>query len=710
MNPRPKELTVTARQNLVRTIGRFLIPLKQLRSSRKLDQNLNRMEPMTRSTTSADEIVPTANRIWPKSTTLFLIFVGVALALFSFVVVINMPLLAWPATNEADLQRTIDSFRETGSLLLPETPTSVAGWGSIVVASVLSALVGTSSPHAVLGIVQATVVAIPLVWLPLCVARIFRRARAGYALVLLPPLIWLLNSGTILVGTQYGLSDDTSPLRVSALYGLPASLAFLSLSLLLLFSVYRLNLSRRILASAGLAVLAGVVTIFDWYAGIGVALAISVLWWIRAPRGKRILRAFGAAAIAVVIACLTNFVLIGSTIGFSEATRFPTFAFDSGDSLTAVDVYFRRLLIVIKHFGAMISFILIGFVLALTRRAPQRRALAASFWIALPSLILGFMASVRHSPTLYAYSQLSATLGLLSAIALGAVVWSITSMPSHVRSVERSRLNGRHRNEMATASPLAPPTGLSVVVPTRNGADVLEETLTALGERLMPKDEVIVVENGSTDGTTELLTRISNDWSYASTILITHSDPGLGEALRKGVESSIGSRLLLTADDLPFGFTDLDEFNKLSAQVPVAIGSKAHPRSSVARSRLRTIQSRIFRFLRAALLQSRVGDSQGTLWVDGTWGRAFAHLSRESGLMWTTELVLAAEQQQITVQEVPVALSNRHETGASRFRVSDAWQSFVGFTRLAVYKDDYCNEEWVPSTRPADIKENTTTV
>ena len=132
----------------------------------------------------------------------------------------------------------------------------------------------------------------------------------------------------------------------------------------------------------------------------------------------------------------------------------------------------------------------------------------------------------------------------------------------------------------------------------------------------------------------------------------------------------------------------------------MAIGSKAHPRSRVTRSLLRTIQSRIFRFLREALLQSQVGDSQGTLWVDGIWGREFAHLSRESGLMWTTELVLAAEQQNIDVREVPVALSNRHESGSSRFRLSDAWQSVVGFTRLAVYKDDYCNEDWIPSTRP----------
>jgi hypothetical protein len=206
------------------------------------------------------------------------------------------------------------------------------------------------------------------------------------------------------------------------------------------------------------------------------------------------------------------------------------------------------------------------------------------------------------------------------------------------------------------------------------------------------------VENGSSDSTREVLEQLAMTWDSPSRLVVVHSDPGLGEALRAGVLASTGRRLLLTADDLPFGFTDLEGFRVLPDDVVVAIGSKAHPDSDVTRSWRRTVQSRIFRFLREALLQSRVGDSQGTIWVDGVWARAFAHLSRETGLMWTTELVLAAEQQHLTVREVPVTLSEAHETGSSRFRFTDAWQSVVGFTRLAVYKDDYCNEDWIRST------------
>lgn len=654
---------------------------------------------MTRSTPVAHSAAPQADTMWPRSTTLFLLLVGIVLAVFSFLVVVNMPPLPWAPAADAQLRDALAAFSETGALPVWTTTSHATGVGSVLVAVFFGA--SASSPYAALGVAQAAAVAIPMLWLPLCVARIFRRARAGYALIMLPPLVWLLNSGTILVGTQYGLADESSALRVPALFGLPASLTFLALSMLVLLSTVPLRTPHQLIATVAIGAFAGFLALFDWYAGLAVAVAVSALWWRRAPRRTRAWRSIGGALASLLIGVAVYLMLWALLGGFTQPSGVAA-AFPVGDSSPAdsFDEYFRRALFVIKHFGAMISFILIGLVLALTRRAPQRRALAAASWILLPSLVLGFVASIESPPTLYGFSQLSATLGMLASVALGAIVWSITSMPSHVRSLERTRLSGRRRNEGASPSPLMPPSGLSVVVPTRNGVDVLEETMNALGGRLTAEDEIIVVENGSTDGTTELLTRIESEWRYPSSVIITHSEPGLGEALRKGAETSIGSRLLLTADDLPFGFTDLDEFTRLPAEAAVAIGSKAHPESRVARSRLRTIQSRIFRFLRAALLQSRVGDSQGTLWVDGVWGREFAHLSRESGLMWTTELVLAAEQQGIVVHEVPVELSNRHETGTSRFRLSDAWQSFIGFTRLAVYKDDYCNEDWVPSTRP----------
>jgi len=309
--------------------------------------------------------------------------------------------------------------------------------------------------------------------------------------------------------------------------------------------------------------------------------------------------------------------------------------------------------------------------------------------IAAPVFFYGFVPTVLVMPMLYYYADLAASLGLLVAVALGALTWVSTSLPARMRTDERRRLAGR-----LTLRLPEPTSQLSVVVPTRNGATTLPETLAKLGDRLGPDDEILVVENGSTDNTADVLADIAASWAATPQLVPLCSEPGLGNAIRTGVLASTGHRLLLTADDLPFGFTDLDQFGQLADDVVVAIGSKAHPDSNVQRGKLRDFQSLVFRSLRNAILQSSVGDSQGTFWVDGTWARNFAFLSRETGLLWTTELVLAAEQQGIDVVEVPVTLEPEHATVSSRFRIRDGLQSVIGFARLAVYKDDYQDEEW----------------
>lgn len=717
-----------------------------------------------------------SNRLWPRSTSIFLILVGVVLSVLSFLVVLNMPALGWHSARAKELQATYSAYRETGVLLIkapnsgskytqvPATgPWVSAAWdddpGAYVVASLMGDVTNSPSPYPGLDLAEALLVALPLLWLPTAVARIFKRARAGYAVILLPPVIWLTNNGTVLAGTEYGLSDSVSTVRVYALYGIEASLLFASLSLLVLFCTFRLRTSALIAVSLLFAVLAAAGNLSRSLSGMGVAAAVGILWWLHTSKRWRWAAAIvGGIATIVLAVGLQSAVMTGINSARSWATHssladlpnahgtwhplylglaYPQpftgqpsalgivwsdeFGWDKARQIdptvviasaqyddiikglyldevakhpgTVAKIYVEKFLFVVKHFGAMVIFIVIGLVLALMRRSPRRRPLGAAVSVTIPALLLGLIPPVLVMPLIYYYSQLTAALSILVAISLGALVWSLTSMPAHVRTSERNRLSTR----VLAGAPALPMPGarISVVVPTRNGAAVVGETLQTLGRTLASDDEIIVVENGSTDDTTAVLEGIVAAWPWPSALVVTHSQPGLGEALRTGVLATTGRHVLLTADDLPFGMTDYEQFTALPEDVIVAIGSKAHPDSRVQRSLRRSVQSRIFRFLREALLQSEVGDSQGTIWAHGTWCRSLAMVSRESGLMWSTELVLAAEQQGIRVTEVPVVLSAGHESGTSRFRVSDAWHSFVGFTRLAIYKDDYCDDNWV---------------
>ncbi|HYH73702.1 MAG TPA: glycosyltransferase [Nocardioides sp.] len=713
-----------------------------------------------------------SGRPWPRATHLLLQGTGVLLAALTFFTVLGMPELPYHPARDLELRATYDTYRETGVPLVKVNGTgswygAVEGAGltkaagdddpgSYLIASWMSHLTGSDSPYTGLGWVMALLCALPMLILPVTMARVFQRARAGLAMLALPAVTWLVNGGTVLVGTEYGLSDQVSPVRVYALYGLPAALLFASLVLLAYSLMRRPSLPYVVLLTVVFVVLATSGNLLRSMSGVGTALAVGVLWWVTV-KGRA--RWVVAPAVSVVCA-LASLWLPGVVMDRIDAQRaevispetarlpsahtlwhplylglsYPqpltgeaspfgvTWSDEAGwAAARAVDpdvvvasaeydaimkdlyldrvapakwqaarLYLGKALYTVKHFGATILLILMAALLVWRRRGPHRAALAQLTVASLPGLCLGLLPVVLVMPMLYYYTELVAVLGFLTAVAVAGLAWVLSTLPSLVRVEERALLQLR-----SAPVPLPVPAGVSVVVPTRNGAPVVGGTLEKLAQALGEADELIVVENGSSDDTTEVLERVHADWQQRVPLTVLHSEPGLGNALRTGVLASRGDRVLLTADDLPFGFSDLDAFRRLDQdEVVVAVGSKAHPGSVTPRSWRRQAQSRVFRWLRTALLHSAVGDSQGTIWVDGPWARAFAAVSRETGLMWTVELVLAAEQQGLDVWEVPVVLEESHDSRASRFRLGDATTAVREISRLAVRKDDYLGQRW----------------
>lgn len=729
---------------------------------------------MSRNTLIGSPVNQRANKYWPAATSWLLVATGAFLAMASFLAVFNMPDLLWHPARDAELVATYDAYQQTGTLLVKQSGTgsnytqapsgseySSAAWdddpGIYILASLLGGLTQSASPYAGLRAAEAVLVALPLLWLPLAVARVFRRARAGYALILLPPILWLVNNGTILLGTEYGLSDSVSTLRVYALYGMGASLTLLSLSLLLLATTYRFKTSTLFLLTLGFGVLAALGNLTRSLSGVGIALAVGIIWWLNTSvKPKFIMGIIGSLAALLIAVGLTSATMVflneqraiatkqnltelpdshgtwhplylglsfpepingeaselgipwSDEFGWEKAREVNPNVIIAGEEydliikdafwqavkeqpVEALRTYIGKFLFVIKHFGAMFIFILLGIGLALARRGNRRHALLAGVLIALPSLLIGFIPPVLVMPLLYYFSDLSAALGLLLALSLGSLSWYVSTLPGSIRASERLRISQRiERTERNNPSQES----ITVVIPCRNGSKVIEQTVLTLSSYLSGNDEIIVVENGSTDNTWDLLDSLSKSWNHACRLETLQSAPGMGNALRTGVIASKSTQILLTADDLPFGMTDFVQFNKLDPSTVIAIGSKVHRDSIVSRTGSRELQSKVFRWLRTGFLQSEVGDSQGTIWVDGSWARTFAILSHETGLMWSTEMVLAAEQQGIEVIEVPVELAENHSQVKSRFGVIDAINALKSFVKLSLLKDEYSSESW----------------
>jgi glycosyltransferase involved in cell wall biosynthesis len=221
-----------------------------------------------------------------------------------------------------------------------------------------------------------------------------------------------------------------------------------------------------------------------------------------------------------------------------------------------------------------------------------------------------------------------------------------------------------------------------VVVPACDAGPGIESTLARLAELpFSPPLEIVVVENGSVDGTWELLERVQKGWDRDVALVTLRSERGIGAAYRAGVAACTGTWVLLTADDLPFGTSDLDAVLACASIPRFAIGSKAHPCSRVPRSRPRRIATWTFRLARRAIVGLNVGDTQGTFFIEAGLARELVSATTVAGFGMTTELVVLASRRGVQPVELPVVLSE--QVNVSRIRwIRDGVDMIVSLVRL----------------------------
>ena len=93
-----------------------------------------------------------------------------------------------------------------------------------------------------------------------------------------------------------------------------------------------------------------------------------------------------------------------------------------------------------------------------------------------------------------------------------------------------------------------PPPPLSVVVVTHDSREAVASTLPPLLAQLRDGDELIVVDNGSADGTPELVAELAP----GAIVLRTAANPGFAAACNRGAEAATGELLcMLNPDAVP---------------------------------------------------------------------------------------------------------------------------------------------------------------
>jgi dolichyl-phosphate beta-glucosyltransferase len=212
----------------------------------------------------------------------------------------------------------------------------------------------------------------------------------------------------------------------------------------------------------------------------------------------------------------------------------------------------------------------------------------------------------------------------------------------------------------------------------------MEVNVSRVVERLrsFPGSEVILVENGSTDGSLELARRLSARLSTREVVVRVDSVPqGLGNAHRRGLQMARGDLVVVIGVDLPFGFSDLDQWLALDDPPPLVLGSKSHPRSQLEVCAGRQAMSLGFRAARRLILGLAAGDTQGSILISGPLAHRVEPHLRCTDYLVTTEIVAWAVRLGARPLELPV-IYPRAATRSTVKPLRDAERMLAGMVAL----------------------------
>uniref|UniRef100_A0A7V5XFX7 Glycosyltransferase n=1 Tax=Thermodesulfobacterium geofontis TaxID=1295609 RepID=A0A7V5XFX7_9BACT len=114
---------------------------------------------------------------------------------------------------------------------------------------------------------------------------------------------------------------------------------------------------------------------------------------------------------------------------------------------------------------------------------------------------------------------------------------------------------------------------LSIILPAYNQEKLLKESIEKIKGVFADTVELIIVDDGSTDNTLEVVKELLN-----VKIIINPHNMGKGYSVKKGMLSAKGKYRIFTDADLPYGVKGIKKiFEKLKNNYDIAIGQRINP-------------------------------------------------------------------------------------------------------------------------------------
>jgi glycosyltransferase involved in cell wall biosynthesis len=218
---------------------------------------------------------------------------------------------------------------------------------------------------------------------------------------------------------------------------------------------------------------------------------------------------------------------------------------------------------------------------------------------------------------------------------------------------------------------------LSIVLPCLDEAERLPGTLATYLAHFPPSRsevELIVVDDGSTDGTTVIADQIAAADPRVLVVRTTHNH-GKGYAVRTGIQAAQGELVVFTDADGSYSPEQLERVVAALAAAPVAIGARLGSQAG-AGPPLRRLASRVFNRVMRRLLGLPFSDTQcGLKGFRRDAAEAVFRRARVDGFAFDAEALLVARRLGIEVVEVPVRAEERQ---GSRVRLGGDAVAMLG--------------------------------
>jgi len=227
---------------------------------------------------------------------------------------------------------------------------------------------------------------------------------------------------------------------------------------------------------------------------------------------------------------------------------------------------------------------------------------------------------------------------------------------------------------------------VTVIVPAYNEAKHINKNVPRICDFLQQNFndfEVLVVDDGSTDGTYSLVRNLIEKY-HCVKVIKNESNRGKGYSVKQAVRNASHDYIVFTDADLS---TPVEEIPKgislFEDDADIVIGSRAHTHSNIQKRQnlVRMYMGKIFNMFVRIFLFRGIKDTQcGFKCFKRNVARKLFQMQRLDGFCFDAEILYIAKKKGFKIKELPVTWINRKNSRVSMMR--DSMGMFLDILRI----------------------------